>query len=100
MKPFLALPLALSLACAGMSSSTNPSATAATPGQSCGAMVPAVAYRGSPVYAGPDSSMGPMTTLKEDTPVCASTDSVGFGFRKVKLANGNTGFVPESSLSI
>jgi hypothetical protein len=99
MKPFVALLLALSAACAGMSSSTNQSSAAAN-GQSCGTMIPAVAYRGSPVYAGPDSTLTPITTLKQDTPVCASSESLGFGFRKVKLANGNTGFVPESSLSI
>lgn len=99
MKPFVALLLALSSACAGMSSSTNQH-SAASNGQSCGSMIPATAYRGSPVYAGPDSTLSPMATLKEDTPVCASSESVGFGFRKVKLANGNTGFVPESSLSI
>lgn len=99
MKPFVALPLALSFACAGMSSSTNQNSTAAAGGQSCGTMVPAVAYRGSAVYASPDSTLMPMTTLKEDTPVCASSEPQGFGFRKVKLANGNTGFVAESSLS-
>src|SRR3954462_12074025 len=99
MKPFVALLLALSGACAGMSSSTNQGSTASN-GQSCGAMIPAVAYRGAPVYAEPDSTLTPMTTLKQDTPVCASSESLGFGFRKVKLANGNTGFVAESSLSI
>lgn len=98
MKPFVALPLALTFACAGMSSSTAPTATAS--GQSCGQMVPAVVYRGSEIYQGPDSSVSPITTLKEDTPVCASPESQGFGFRKIKLANGSTGFVTESSLSI
>jgi hypothetical protein len=99
MKPFLALLLALSAACAGMSSNTNQSSSAAN-GQSCGEMIPVVAYRGSRVYPGPDSTLTPVTTLKQDTPVCASTEALGFGFRKVKLANGNTGFVPESGLSI
>ncbi|MGZ6124939.1 MAG: hypothetical protein ACXWLR_08260 [Myxococcales bacterium] len=98
MKPFLALPLALSFACSGMSSSTTPSSAAAS--QSCGQMLPAVAYRGSAVFAVPDSSTGPVSTLSEDTPVCASPDLQGFGFRKIKLANGNIGYVTESSLSI
>lgn len=98
MKLFVALPLALSFACASTSSSTTPTASAS--GQSCGQMVPAVAYRGSDVYEGPDSSASPVITLKEDTPVCASPESQGFGFRKIKLANGRTGFVSESSLSI
>jgi|1185.fasta_scaffold537752_2 hypothetical protein len=99
MKLFVALPLALAFACAGPSSSGNRSSTAAN-AQSCGQMVPAVMYRGSDLFAGPDSSNPPVTTVKEDTPVCASPESQGFGFRKVKLANGSTGFVTEASLSI
>jgi len=99
MKLIPVLLLALSAACAGMSSNTNPTASAAN-GQSCGEMIPVIAYRGAAVYPGPDSTLTPVTTLKQDTPVCASTEALGFGFRKVKLANGNTGFVPESGLSI
>jgi hypothetical protein len=98
MKPFVALPLALAFACASTSSSTTP--TTAAGGQSCGQMLPAVVYRGSDVYDIPDSSGAPIITLKEDTPVCASSESLGFGFRKIKLANGSTGYVSESSLSI
>jgi hypothetical protein len=98
MKAFRAVPLAFAFACAGMSSSTTSGSSASS--QSCGQMLPAIAYRGTAVFSAPDSSNGPVATLNEDTRVCASPDSQGFGFRKVKLANGNTGFVSESSLSI
>ena len=101
MKLFV-LSLALAAACAGPSSSTTatPSGATATNGQSCASpMVPAVAYRGSDIYAGPDSSRGPMIRLTSDTPVCASSSMAGYGFRRVQLADGKTGYVSESNLS-
>jgi hypothetical protein len=52
------------------------------------------------VYDRPDSAAtGSTARLGEDTPVCASTDSRGFGFRLVKLPNGKSGYVEESNLS-
>jgi len=32
-------------------------------------------------------------------PVCASPSNVGYGLRRVKLANGKTGYMLESNLS-
>jgi hypothetical protein len=32
------------------------------------------------------------------TGVCASTSTVGFGFRRVKLANGTEGYMQETAL--
>jgi len=98
MKIILALPLALSFACAGVSSSTAGNSSASS--QACGSLVSAVAYKGTEVYAAPDSSSPPVAVLKEDTPVCASPDTRGFGFRRIQLANGNAGYVAESGLSI
>jgi len=96
-----ALCLAATLGCASGSSplrSTSP--TVSKPdAQSCSPMVPAIAYRGTDVYAGPDSTGTPIATLKQDTPVCASPDATGFGYRRVKLANGQTGFAADNSLS-
>jgi len=40
-----------------------------------------------------------MARFDEDTPVCASTDSRGFGFRLVQLANGKSGYVEDANLS-
>jgi len=102
MKSHCALLLAVTSACATGSSSSagNAQASASKPdAQSCSPMIPAVAYRGTDLYEGPDSSYAAFTTLKEDTPVCASSDTTGFGFRRVKLANGKTGYVPENNLS-
>ena len=98
MKALLALPLLLAcaVACAGPSTATTPTAAA----NACGAMVPAVVYKNSQVFAGPDSSHKVLATVNQDTPVCASPDAQAFGFRKVKLADGSTGYVAESSLSI
>ena len=102
MKALCALSLAATLACATGSSSNAASAGGSTKvdAQSCSPMVPAVARRGTAVYEGPDSAVYSTTArLAEDTPVCASTDAKGFGFRLVKLANGKSGYVEDSNLS-
>jgi guanyl-specific ribonuclease Sa len=100
MKALLALPFAFAFACASPSSSSNPGSATAANGQSCGADLPAIVYRNSQIFAGPDSSHTVLATVNQDTPVCASRDSQAFGFRKVKLSNGSTGYVADSSLSI
>jgi hypothetical protein len=96
------LTLALASACAGTSSSmsSSPSGTVAANGQSCSSpLISAVAYRGTDVYAGPDSNLGPMIRLNTDTPVCASSTVAGYGFRRVTLADGRSGYVSDSNLS-
>ena len=98
MRVLFAVPLALLFACAGMSSSTNGKSSASA--QSCGALVPALAYRGTEIYSGPDRNSLPLTTLKDDTTLCVSPEAEGFGMRRVQLANGRTGYVAESSLLI
>jgi hypothetical protein len=100
MRALLALPLAFAFACASTSASSTPDPATAANGQSCGSDLPAVLYRNSQIFAGPDSSHTVLATVNQDTPVCASRDSQAFGFRKVKLANGSTGYVADSSLSI
>jgi len=101
MKALCALLLAVPIACATGSSSTGErQATASKPdAQSCAPMVPAVAYRGAELYDSADTSSARAERLKEDTPVCASSSSAGFGVRRVKLANGKIGYVQETDLS-
>ena len=102
MRSLCAVSLAVAtLACASGSSSTRAaSASVSKPdAQSCSPMVPAVAYRGTEVYAAPDANGTPMAVLKEDTPVCVSTEATGFGLKRVKLSNGKTGFAAQTSLS-
>lgn len=100
MKTALLLGIALAAACATTSSSsgTAPTAQKMDP-QACSPMVPAVAARGTDVYPTPDSSLPPIATLNSATPVCASATAQGFGLSRVKLADGRTGFVDETSLS-
>jgi hypothetical protein len=95
MKVLYAALLAAAVACATGSSSgvAKPSA------QSCGAqMVPAVIYSGTQVYETPDSSAAWPDRLKTDTPACASPDNAGFGYRRVQLADGKTGYVLKNNL--
>ena len=102
MKALCALSLAATLACATGSSPNAGSSGGSTnaAAQSCSSpMVPAVARRGTAVYDRPDSAVtAPTARFDEDTPVCASTDSRGFGFRLVKLANGKSGYVEDCDL--
>ncbi len=102
MKALCALSLTATLACATGSSSNAASSGGPTKidAQSCAPMIPAVARRGTAVFDSPDAAVYSTTArLAEDTPVCASTDTKGFGFRLVKLANGKSGYVEDSNLS-
>ena len=66
---------------------------------SCAPLVPAVAFEGSAIYAGPDRTSEIVITLEKRTPVCASAAAQGFGFRRVKLVNGTEGFIRVSDFS-
>ena len=103
MKALCALSLAATVACATGSSSNagGSGGSANADAQSCSSpMILAVARRGTSVYDRPDSAVADsMARFDEDTPVCASTDSRGFGFRLVRMANGKSGYVEESNLS-
>lgn len=95
MRVLYAVLLAAPVACA-----TGSATTAMLNAQSCRApLVPAVIYGGTQVYETPDSSAAAGERLKDDTPVCASRDNAGFGYRKVLLANGKTGYVLANDLT-
>jgi hypothetical protein len=46
----------------------------------------------------PDGTAELIATIADSTPVCAASESSGFKFRRVKLADGRTGFIHERSL--
>jgi len=101
MKAALVLCLVSVVACASMSADAGRSSSAKAAGQSCAdSLIPAVASRGSEVYAGPDGTTTTIATLKEDTPVCAASSAAGFGYRRVTFADGKTGYVTEERLSL
>jgi hypothetical protein len=77
-----------------MSSGTSARSTQAA---SCS---PAVANIGSIVYARPDSTSDTVARIADRTQVCADPDSVGYGFRHVKLENGWHGYIAETELSL
>jgi hypothetical protein len=97
MRILLSLPLLLAVACAGTSAARDKS-LASTSSLSCGDFIPAVARERSGVYAGPDGNKNVVRWLDPNTPVCASPAVEGFGFRRVKLADGSTGFVQDDYL--
>ena len=97
MRLFLALPLLLTIACAGARAAKEKSAAGSL---SCGDFVPAVAYGRSGVYAGPDGNQKPLKYVGEDTNVCVSPTVEGFGFRRVRFADGSTGFVQDEYLRL
>jgi hypothetical protein len=72
-------------------------ANSATP-RDCGAMVPAVAAAHTDVRTAPDPTSNNLVTLSSATPVCAASNTSGFGYRRVQLADGRIGFVDETAL--
>jgi len=95
MKVLYAVLLAAPVACA-----TGSATTSKLNAQSCGApLVPAVVFGGTQVYETPDSSAAAGERLKDDTAVCASRDNAGFGYRRVQLTNGKTGYVLANNLT-
>jgi hypothetical protein len=92
MKLILSTSLLLVLACATAKSGASPTA------QSCGLLAPAVANQGTDVFSAPDGTSSVIVTLKSDTRVCVNSESEGFGYRRVRLADGRDGYVRESSL--
>ena len=101
MKVALALCLVSAVACAGVSADSRTSSSAKAAGRTCAdSLIPAVAFRGSEVYAGPDGTTTTIATLKEDTPVCAASSAAGFGYRRVTFGDGKTGYVTEERLSL
>lgn len=92
----LSLSFALAAACATGRSTESSSPSAAT--GDCGPMMSMHAGRGAVVLSAPDSTANSIATLQEGTALCASKESRGFGFRRVRLADGRIGFVDEQNL--
>ena len=90
MRSLLVVALGLSFACAGMNASGSGTAQA-----SCS---PATTNKGVVVYSRPDGSADPIANLKPASQVCADSETVGFGYRHVKLADGREGYVEASDL--
>lgn len=101
MKSLVAFALLSICACASTSSSTSPTSRemSQNSSQSCGSYVPAVAGTDTDVYARPDSTSAIVGVLNTNATVCADPSSAGFGFRRIRLANGKDGYVPETVLS-
>ena len=104
MKAIAMLVLGSALACASTSSSSSPGSSATaqrSDGQSCtGGQVPALVEHDTDVYATPDGTSRVVGTLPTRSKVCADTSASGYGFRRVKLADGRDGFVAEADVSV
>lgn len=90
MRSMLVVALGLSFACAGMNASGS--------GTAQSACSPTTTNKGVVVYSSPDSASSPIANLKPASQVCADSDTVGFGYRHVKLADGREGYVAEGDL--
>lgn len=90
MRFILVAALGLAAACATTMSGSG------TASASC---EPATANDGAVVYSSPDPTSNPVAHLSSKTHVCADPDSVGFGFRKVKLDDGKSGYLAEKDIS-
>jgi hypothetical protein len=99
MRFLVAMALSSALACA----STSSASSAAQPAyaRSCASpQVPAVVEHDTDVYASPDSTSLVVGTLANRAMVCADATSSGYGFRRVKLANGAQGYVDDANVSL
>lgn len=100
MKFLIALAVAASFACATGNTAARPGDTHATRALSCTSpMTPAVVVGGTDVRSGPDDTANLVEQLNSSTSVCASSTSEGFGFRRVQLSDGKTGYVADSSVN-
>jgi hypothetical protein len=81
-------------ACATPSSSSGSGTASAQAGSCSTATVNGEAI----VYSSPDVNSQQIAKLTNHAQVCADPDSVGFGYRHVKLDNGKEGYVPEADL--
>jgi hypothetical protein len=67
--------------------------------QRCAPLAPNVAHKGARIYEGAHPMTRIIAKLDVDTPVCASSESIGNGFRRVKFPDGVEGFAKGSDLS-
>jgi hypothetical protein len=65
----------------------------------CAPLIPAKAAAGAAVHQIPDQTSTVLTTLRTDTPVCASATPNGFGLRRVRSVDGVDGFVKDDAVS-
>jgi len=90
------------LACASTSSTSSPTGSSAAQradSRSCSSpLVAAVVDRDTDVFASPDSTSLVIASLPNSAKVCADPSVTGFGFRRVKLANGRDGFVDDANV--
>ncbi|HUJ28033.1 MAG TPA: SH3 domain-containing protein [Myxococcales bacterium] len=94
MKTLTIVALLLGTACATTSAATGPGAVACEKGHA------AIVNQGSTIYVSPDSTSSAITQLSKDARMCVASEQSGFGFRKVRLPDGRTGYVSESNLML
>ena len=93
MKLLVSLTILALVGCASMSS-----ARSSNDAQGCSPLESAVAHSDANVFRRPDSTADVVATLRAGTKVCADAGTVGFGFRRVKSADGTVGYVQETNL--
>src|SRR5262245_23740088 len=100
MRLLAAVALASALACASTSSASSGGGQTAS-AQSCAApQVAAVVATGGEVYARPDGTSKVLTTIGNNTPVCADADPAGFNFRRIKLVDGSVGYILDNHVNV
>jgi len=99
MRFLAAVALTSALACASTSSASSGSQTASAQGCS-GQQVAAVVDRVSEVYSNPDSTSQVVGTVGNSTKVCADANSSGYGFRRIKLADGSVGYMRDNHVNV
>jgi hypothetical protein len=98
-----AMTLLSMLACASTSSTSSPASSSGdqrSDSQSCSSpLVSAVVERDTDVFASPDSTSAVIAVVHNRAKVCADSSATGYGFRRVRLADGRSGFVDNEFVS-
>ena len=99
MRFLTAVALTSALACASTSSASSGGQNASA--QACSAsQVPAVVASDAEVYTRPDGNSKQVGNVDGGTRVCADPSTSGYGFRRIKLADGKEGYVTDTVVNV
>jgi hypothetical protein len=99
MRSLVTLALLSLCACASPSSTATPAGTSKNMASCSSPYVPAVTDTNVSVFERPDGTSAVLASIPVRQSVCAATTNVGFGFRRVRLANGTEGYVQATDLT-
>jgi len=102
MRLLAAVAVVSTLACASTSSASSGGSGGGQMGsaQACaGSQVPAMVAPGGELYTRPDGTSPVVTTVSNNTRVCADASPTGFNYRRIKLDDGSVGYILDNHVN-